>query len=127
MLPLLIGIVLAAAAAAYWFVARRPKEDKNAPQPKKASGARFGSVEIRTRAGACDAARALEGQRFLAKDAPALPLPACTAGKCTCTFSKLPDRRTEERRLEHGGLSAAMFLDKNRREKRDRRRRKKSA
>jgi hypothetical protein len=83
-------------------------------------------VEIRTRSGACEPARALEGQRFLAKDAPALPLPSCDVAKCSCTFAKLSDRRTEDRRFEHGGLSAAMFLKTNRRAKRERRRAQKS-
>jgi hypothetical protein len=73
------------------------------------------------RRGACDGARALEGQRFLVKDAPSLPLKGCTAAQCSCSFGKLSDRRTEGRRLEHGGLSATLFLTNSRRKKRDRR------
>jgi hypothetical protein len=92
-----------------------------ASRPVKAGG-RFAGVEIRTHAGACQAAQALVGQRFLTKDAPALPLAKCTAPRCTCTFSKLPDRRTEGRRLDFGGLHASQFLATNRRTKRDRRR-----
>lgn len=121
MLLVFVGSLVLAAGAVYWLVIRRPAARSRAPQKVKATGS-FGSVEIRTRAGACDAARALEGQRILAKQAPALPLPACNSAQCACRFAKLDDRRTDGRRLEHQGLSAMQFLDKNRRAERDRRR-----
>jgi hypothetical protein len=118
-------LIVVAAGAAYWLIARRGNASNPAQRAGKPAGGRFGSVEIRTRNGACEPARALEGKRFLAKDAPALPLPACKAAKCSCTFAKLSDRRTEDRRFD-GGLSAAMFLKTNRRAKRERRRAQKS-
>jgi hypothetical protein len=122
MTVVLFTAVILAAGAAYWFTTRRaaPRADRSSAQPPKAGG-RFGGVEIRTRGGACRAAHVLQGQRFLSKDAPSLPLPDCTHVKCACTFSKLLDRRTEGRRLDHGGLNASLFLAKNRRTKRDRR------
>jgi hypothetical protein len=120
MLLAFIVIAAAAAAAGYWLAARRRNAPKPEPRDKKPAG-RFGAVAIRVRKGACDAARALEGQRFLAKDAPPLPLPQCTSAQCSCGFAKLSDRRTEGRRFELGGLSAAQFLTTNRRQKRDRR------
>lgn len=118
----LIAALALAAGVTYWLMPRS-RAPRAAPvsRPSK-TGGRFGGVEIRTRSDACRAAHALEGQRFLAKDAPALPLPNCSAAKCTCTFTKLPDRRTEGRRLDFGGLSASQFLATNRRTKRDRRR-----
>jgi hypothetical protein len=36
-------------------------------------------------------------------------------------FAKLSDRRTDERRLDHGALNASLFLTANRREQSDRR------
>ena len=118
----LIG-VLALAAGAYWLVSRdRVATTDRAPPKAKPAGGRFGAVEIRVRTGACRAARELEGQRFLSKEAPALPLPACTVAQCSCKFTKWSDRRSEHRRLEHGGLSASIFLANNRRTKRERRR-----
>jgi hypothetical protein len=123
MIVVLLAAVILAAGAAYWFTARRetPRSARAAaPLPLKAGG-RFGGVEIRTRGGACRAAHALQGRRFLSKDAPSLPLPDCTHVKCACTFSKLPDRRTEGRRLDYGTLNASLFLTTNRRTKRDRR------
>jgi hypothetical protein len=121
---MIVGLVVALvsiAGAAWWLVARRTRAPNTSPPPARAGG-RFGGVEIRARKGACRAARALEGQRFLAKNAPALPLPSCTAAKCTCRFTKLADRRTDGRRLEQGGLTASLFLAANRRSTRDRRR-----
>lgn len=121
MILVFVGALAVAAGAAYWLVSRRRAQHVNRPSTSK-SGGRFRAVEIRTRDGACQAARALAGQRFLAKDAPALPLAGCTSARCSCTFGKLSDRRTETRRLLHGGLSASLFLAASRRKKRERRR-----
>ncbi len=122
MILALLGALVLATGAACWFVFRRPSAaEGRAPQQAKAGG-RFGAVEIRIRGRACEPARSLKGQRFLSREAPALPLPACTAAQCTCKFTKWSDRRSESRRLEHGGLSASIFLASNRRTKRERRR-----
>ena len=119
----LIGALVVAAGAACWLVFRRPSATQGrAPQQPKAAGGGFGAVEIRISGGACQPARALKGQRFLSREAPALPLPDCTAAQCTCKFTKWSDRRSDSRRLEHGGLSASFFLANNRRTKRERRR-----
>ena len=117
----LIGALVASLGAAFWLVSRREPPRKKQAAPRKKAGGRFGAVEIRPRGGACRGALRLRGRRFLAKNAPALPLQECAAERCMCIFSKLPDRRTDARRLEHDGLSAALFLTKNRRGKRDRR------
>src|SRR5688500_18706896 len=116
-----VGALVAAAGAAYRLAARR-RAPPPTPPPLAKAGGRFGAVQIRPRGKACQAAQLLEQHRFLAKDAPALPLPECTAARCMCTFSKLPDRRTDGRRLDHGGLTASLFLATSRRMKRDRRR-----
>ena len=121
MILTLVSVILIACGAGYWLMVRRREQPSPVPRAAKPAG-RFGAVEIRPRSSACDGARALVGQRFLAKDAPALPLQGCAAAKCSCSFSKLTDRRTDGRRLEHGGLSASLFLQNSRRKKRDRRR-----
>src|SRR5262245_26988090 len=126
-----IGALAAlAGSTAYWLASRRPApaSDSHAPRsnpqpaPRAKLGGRFSAVQIRPRSGACRAAQLLQGHPFLAKNAPALPLRECNAEHCACTFSKLPDRRSDGRRLDHGGLSVSLFLAKNRRTKRDRRR-----
>jgi hypothetical protein len=113
------------AGAVYRLARRRQAESRAAPPlpPTNAkAGGRFGAVEIRSRGAACRAAHAIRGHRFLAKDAPSLPLQGCTLEQCACSFSKLKDRRSEGRRLDHGGLSASLFVATNRRQKKDRRR-----
>lgn len=137
------ALATASAGVAYWLVSRRetPRSDPpnrretarpdpprgdasraDAPAPRSKLGGRFSAVQIRARSGACRSAQLLQGQRFLAKDAPILPLPECKAPRCSCTFSKMTDRRSDGRRLEHGGLSTSFFQAMNRRMKRDRRR-----
>lgn len=109
------------AGAVYWVMARRARARSRPPPPPTKAGGRFGAVEIRIRSGACNAARQLEGQRFLSKNAPALPLRTCAAAQCSCSFSKLSDRRTDGRRFLQGGLTASLFIASNRRKKSDRR------
>jgi hypothetical protein len=119
----MIGALVVPAGAAYWFAARRKAPRPTAPKPAAAkAGGRFSAVRIRSRMDACRAAQLLQGHPFLAKDAPALPLRECNAARCACTFSKLPDRRSDGRRIDHGGLHTTLFIAANRRTKRDRRR-----
>jgi hypothetical protein len=55
--------------------------------------------------GNCEAARPLDGRRFLSKDAPSLPLAGCAApGGCTCVYRHHPDRRAGNPR--RGSVSA---------------------
>jgi hypothetical protein len=47
----------------------------------------------------CRAVLAARGKRFLSREAPPLPLPACTKPEtCDCKFVHFNDRRQEERR-----------------------------
>jgi hypothetical protein len=59
-------------------------------------------VAIRHRGGACAAVQRLSGQRFLSKEAPPVPLPACDAATCHCRYVHFEDRRqNDERRSPH--------------------------
>ncbi|MEO8466756.1 MAG: hypothetical protein ABI640_15575 [Gammaproteobacteria bacterium] len=91
----------------------------NVPLRTARAAERFAAVEIRRGSGACREARALDGQRFLANKAPALPLAGCANVRCECSFQKLSDRRTENRRW--GGIGAAMFNKAQRRKRAGRR------
>lgn len=42
---------------------------------------------------ACEAVRKLEGQRFLVRDVPSIPLPDCDAPECKCSYERFKDRR----------------------------------
>jgi hypothetical protein len=62
-------------------------------------------VAIRYRDGACAAVQRLVGQRFLSKEAPSIPLPACDAASCRCRYVHFEDRRqSDERRSPHPAL-----------------------
>ena len=78
---------------------RKPARATRTAHPYHAVSIRFGKS-------ACEAAKALAGQRILAKDAPRLPLSKCDAERCGCVFAHYDDRRAEERRAEdHAGTS----------------------
>jgi hypothetical protein len=117
-LAILVAIVLLAAVG-IWRWSRRGRT-RTAVQRTPQSAKQFGAVEIRLRS-PCKAARALEGQRFLAHEAPTLPLPGCTAARCACSFAKFSDRRTEDRRLDYEASHASAFLTTERRDRNERR------
>lgn len=45
----------------------------------------------------CDAAKELDGKRYLSNEVPQLPLPGCTAETCKCTYFHHDDRRSKGR------------------------------
>ena len=47
---------------------------------------------------ACDAVRLLGKQRYLAREAPALPVKGCTERDCSCHYKHFDDRRGAPRR-----------------------------
>jgi hypothetical protein len=68
---------------------------------------------------ACAAAKAQDGRRILANEAPRLPLSDCTQPHdCRCRFSKFADRRDElesERRHQGVSMRSVLFSGKERR------------
>jgi hypothetical protein len=104
---------MAIAGGAVWLLVRRmPREE---PPPAKAPRAAPPTTEPPTAAqnkpppprkrsyfgaslnpgpNACDAAQALSGKRYLANEAPKLPLPDCNAATCKCQIVPLSDRRS---------------------------------
>lgn len=79
--------------------------------------AAFRSVSILQGPQGCCASKDLAKVRFLAKQAPALPLAKCTMQDgCHCRYVKHPDRRAEPRRLiDVAGMSALLFESEERR------------
>jgi hypothetical protein len=60
----------------------------------------FRAVEIAPSTTCCAAAMRATGRSYLLREAPRLPLPACTMpAKCSCKFRKNSDRRDSDRRL----------------------------
>jgi hypothetical protein len=70
------------------------------PAPKK-----FHAVTIAPGRHACAEARALQGQRFLSRDAPPLPLRGCGTPECECRYEHYDDRRSGHRRAHDLGVS----------------------
>ena len=58
----------------------------------------YHSVSIVPGAGACNAARDLQGHRFLSREAHQLPLPSCPLSTCHCVYRHYDDRRQKRRR-----------------------------
>jgi hypothetical protein len=96
-LLLLMLTVIAVIAAMYWY---RTKSAAQTTPPAQHKSNPFHAVTVKFRKDACAAARALQGKRFLAHEAPRLPLPQCTAKTCCCQFMHYDDRRGDERRDE---------------------------
>lgn len=53
----------------------------------------FHAVAIVPGSQCCEAARQLDGTRFLSTEAPPLPLPHCGADACRCRYAHHSDRR----------------------------------
>ena len=97
------------------------------PRPSASeTSSKFHAVSIRYAAGACNAAIAMEGRRFLSSAAPKLPLPECDAAECKCRFRHHDDRRSGKDRRNTwtqgmGGGATGPYL-KEQRTGKDRRR-----
>lgn len=116
------------------FVSRRPKTAKSVKSvrpierrriPTKADTT-YHAVSIRFVQSACDAAKALDGQRILSSDAPRIPLPDCDSQTCKCKFVHYKDRRTGDDRRDPygqglGGGNTGQFEEEQRKstERRD--------
>ncbi len=83
----------------------------------------FGAVSIESDwRGCCDASRKLGRMRFLADEAPMLPLNACSQpGECHCVYKHWSDRRAGDRRAKFDQQTIQLHGDANRRKGADRR------
>ncbi|MGI9262095.1 MAG: hypothetical protein ACR2QR_08670 [Woeseiaceae bacterium] len=98
-----IGIfIVVALASAYVIVRkRRVRENVRPDQPEGSppfSDAQFHAVSLQFAANACDAAKSMQGRRFLSSAAPKIPLLDCDAAECQCKFVHHEDRRANEDR-----------------------------
>ena len=109
LLLLVVGLLIA------WYFYRqgldKPEERKERrTSPALKNSSKYHAVSVKPGAYACSAANNIAGQRFLASQAPTLPLPDCDADQCECHFMHHNDRRTgKDRRspFTSGGLAAA--------------------
>jgi hypothetical protein len=90
-------VIVAALLGLLFFVRSKKSDGKRRPatarptQPKKDST--FHAVSIHYAQSACQAARNLDGRRFLSSAAPRLPLAECDVLECKCRFVHHKDRR----------------------------------
>jgi hypothetical protein len=110
------------------FMRHRGKAEKEQQPtaPKDTGNTAFHAVSIKFDNNACDAAKQMEGRRFLSSAAPQLPLPECNGLECRCHFVHHKDRRSPRDRRSpfaaagFGGGSTGSY-EKERREREDRR------
>jgi len=82
------------------------------------------AVAIRPKGESCEAVQACRTGRFLAAEAPRLPLEACsTSDTCSCVYKHHADRRVQPRRQDEkdDGLRRDSKMTQERRNTRDRR------
>src|SRR6185437_12845657 len=78
---------------------RSPPPAGRPETPATATPAPFYAVEVVAEEDACASALATAGQRYLAQDAPRIPLPECTRPlQCQCRLARFNDRRKTDRR-----------------------------
>lgn len=76
--------------------------------------AQWHAVEIRSGANACEAAKANLKQRFLAREAPLLPLRDCDRRQqCECKYRHHDDRRAGPRREDEGARPVGGLPDQD--------------
>jgi hypothetical protein len=85
-------------------------------QAKPAPFQPFQAISIYRGIRSCDIAKRFADHRFLAREAPQLPLSGCTMNaNCECRYLKHKDRRGQPRRLIEFGLAPRLFDGKERR------------
>ena len=116
-----IGIVVIALVVTYVVLRKRKSGNNVRPDEKQSTASNpessFHAVSLKFSVNACQAARDMDGRRFLSGVAPRIPLPGCDANECRCKFVHHSDRRSRESRRSpfmEGGVTAQL-----RREQRD--------
>lgn len=85
------------------------------PAAKKKMSVAYHAVSIMPGHRCCAAAQDLRGQRFLSREAPALPLKECDRADCSCRYEHFDDRRAKARRARDMGVSVDGWLEEERR------------
>ena len=87
---------------------------------RRAGVVNFRAAEIEFEDCACDAVKALGGQRLLLREVPRIPVPDCDKPNCTCSYVRYNDRRlwTEDRRAFYG-FKTSHYIQGDSRERRE--------
>jgi hypothetical protein len=117
LLLLVLGLLVA------WYFYRqgldKPEETKDR-RLRSDPDSDFHAVSVKPGSYACSAVTEIANKRFLAGEAPELPLPGCTAARCECHFVHHRDRRAgKDRRSPFGTGGLAAATGKHAQERRD--------
>lgn len=95
-----LALILVLLLLIWLFIRRRAaNKAKSTPPPRtKSKNSAYHAVSIKFSGNACEAAREMEGRRFLSSAAPRIPLPDCDVLNCTCRFAHYQDRRARQDR-----------------------------
>jgi len=124
-----LALVLVLLLLFWLFIRRRAaSKDKSKPAPEaRNKNSAFHAVSIKFSGNACEAAREMEGRRFLSSAAPRIPLPDCDVLDCTCRFAHHQDRRArQDRRSPFGPGGIGGSTGKYKQEQREGKDRRKS-
>jgi len=97
----IMALILVFLLAMWLFVRRRQAARTKDAQPatrSSSSNKAFHAVSISFPSNACNAAKEMDGRRFLSTAAPKLPLADCDVLECSCRFVHHEDRRTSKDR-----------------------------
>lgn len=117
-----IGMVLLAGllAAVAWLLGSTLAQRHGTARVREQAARRsrkYHAIEVRSHGTPCEIAQGVKGRRFLAAEAPPLPLPGCGGASCECYYQHHEDRRREDRRLH--SINAAYRADERREERRN--------
>lgn len=90
-----IGVTVIVLIAVIWVLQARAAKARaeQKKQPRKKANP-YKAVSIVSQKGRCHAVVTIGRKRFLAAEAPPLPLPSCDAAKCECRYRYHEDRRS---------------------------------
>ena len=114
-----MGVSVPAAKTAEMSVLR-PSRKPTPASPAIAS--KWHAVSVACGEPCCNAAQQMRGLRFLAAEAPRIPVPQCSMPtRCACVYRHHADRRTALRRIADRGMHGRV-VSLERRKRDDRRR-----
>ncbi|NMG35807.1 hypothetical protein GRF61_15270 [Azoarcus sp. TTM-91] len=95
---MIFALLAAGMLVAVVLMLMRREQEEGMPVRHNPYKASYHAVCIQSGNQACDAARHVRGRRFLAAEAPRLPMPNCSRGECNCVYVHFDDRRVRNRR-----------------------------
>lgn len=100
--PVVMMLILVLLLVIWLYVRQRQEKSSSATtrkaKPRAKKSTPYHAVVIKFSQNGCAAAKAIAGRRFLATEAPTLPLPECDVSNCDCHFVHFDDRRARQDR-----------------------------